>query len=364
MIRRSVVLALGLGLMSCNGKHAATTAPAPAPVIVAQAQVKTVPVAVRSIGNVEAMASVAVRSRVAGPILQVHIADGAEVKKGQPLFTIDPEPFKITLAGAEAQLGRDKALLEKAKSDVARYEKLVEKEYVTREQYEGALASAGSLAQTIEADKAEVDTARLNVSYSTITAPITGKAGTVTLRTGNLVKANDDPPLVTILQMKPIYVTFSIPEKRLPEVREASDKHQLDVRAWNKGESSEGHPGRLAFIDNTVDTTTGTIKLRGEFPNEDQALWPGQFVQVALTVSEQPNVVVVPASAIQVGQQGSYVYVVKPDNTAEMRPVQVGRTEDGSAIVANGLAGGDSVVIDGQLRVVNGAKVAPKAPTP
>ncbi|HEX4823778.1 MAG TPA: efflux RND transporter periplasmic adaptor subunit [Candidatus Polarisedimenticolaceae bacterium] len=361
MIRRLLFLAVGLGLASCGDKQAATAPPAPAPVVVAKAEVKTVPVAIRSIGNVEAMASVAMRSRVAGSILEVHIADGADVTKGQTLFTIDPEPFKIALAGAEAQLGRDQALLEKAKSDVARYEKLVEKEYVTREQYEGAVAQSGSLAQTIQADKAAVDAARLNVSYCTITAPINGKAGTVMLRTGNLVKANDDPPLVTILQMKPIHVTFSIPEKRLPEVREASAKHQLDVRASNKGETGGGHPGRLAFIDNTVDTTTGTIKLRGEFPNDDRALWPGQYVEVALTVSEQADVVVVPASAIQVGQQGSYVYVVKQDNTAEMRPVQIGRTENGAAIVASGLAGGDTVVIDGQLRVVNGAKVAPKA---
>jgi len=360
MIRRSLVPALAAALCSCNGKQAATTAPPPAPVVVAQAEVKTVPVSLRAIGNVEAMASVAVRSRVAGAILKVHIADGADVTRGQTLFTIDPETYKIALAGAEAQLGRDQALLEKAKSDVARYEKLVQKEYVTREQYEGAVAQSGSLAQTIEADRAAVDAARLNVSYCSITAPITGKAGTVTLRTGNLVKVNDDPPLVTILQMKPVYVTFSIPEKRLQEVRAASNQHQLDVRAWNKGESSEGHPGRLAFIDNTVDTTTGTIKLRGEFPNDDRGLWPGQFVEVALTVAQQPNVVVVPASAIQVGQQGSYVYVVKQDGTAEMRPVSVGRTENGSVIVASGLSGGDTVIVDGQLRVVNGAKVAPK----
>jgi multidrug efflux system membrane fusion protein len=211
MMRRFLFTALALAAAGCNGKQAATPPPPPAPVVVAQAEVKTVPVALRAIGNVEAMAQVAVHSRVAGAILQVHIDDGADVKKGQPLFTIDPQPFKIALAGAEAQLARDSALLEKAKSDVARYEKLVAKEYVTREQYEGAVAQAGSLAQTIEGDRSMVDTARLNLSYCTITAPISGKVGVVALRTGNLVKANDDPPLVTILQMRPVYVNFSIP---------------------------------------------------------------------------------------------------------------------------------------------------------
>jgi len=362
--RPVAALALCAVLVGCNGKQAAAPPPAPAPVVVAQAEVKTVPVALRAIGNVEAMASVALRSQVAGPILRVHIADGADVVKGQALVTIDPQPFKIALAGAEAQFARDQATLEKAKSDVARYEKLVAKEYVTREQYEAAIAQADSLTQTIEADRAAVDAARLDVSRCTIVAPITGKAGIVTFRAGNLVKANDDPPLLTILQMRPVYVTFSIPEKRLPEVRAAFDRHRLDVRAWNRGETGDGHPGNLAFIDNTVDTATGTIRLRGEFPNDDRGLWPGQFVEVSLTVAEQRDVVVVPSSAIQVGQQGSYVYVVKQDGTAEMRPVSVDRTVGSETIVANGIAGGDTVVTDGQLRIVPGGKVAPKTAGP
>ena len=360
MTRRSTaVLLVPVLLAGCKGRPQAASAPPPAPVVVAQASVKTVPVALRAIGNVEAIDSVAVRPRVAGPILKVHIQDGAEVRRGQPLFTIDPQPYRIALAGAEAQLARDQALLEKAESDVARHEKLVAKEYVTREQYEAAVAQAASLAQTIEADRAAADAARLDVTYCTITAPISGKAGSVTLRTGNLVKANEDPPLVTILQMQPVYVTFSIPEKALTEVRAEAGKRRLTVRAWNRGEGGEGHPGTLAFIDNTVDPSTGTIRLRGEFPNDDRGLWPGQFVEVSLAVTEQPDVVVVPAAAIQVGQQGSYVYVVK-DGTAEMRTVVVDRTVAGESIVAEGLAGGDMVIVDGQLRVVPGGKVVAK----
>ena len=365
-------LDLGLGALlaglvaaaACKTEAQAPTTPPPAPVVVAKAEIKTVPISIRGIGNVEAIASVAVRSRVAGQILDVHVTDGADVTRGQTLFEIDPAPYKIALAATEAQLARDEALHDKAQSDVARYEKLVAKEYVTREQYESTTSQAASLAETIRADKAAVDQAKLDLSYCTIAAPIAGRTGSVTLRAGNLVKANDDPPLVTILQTHPIYVNFSVPERYLGEVRARAAEGSLPVHALNRGETRDGHLGKLAFVDNAVDVTTGTIRLRGEFPNDDRALWPGEFVEVSLTVGEQKNVVVVPSSAIQVGQQGNYVYVVGQDMTAKLQPVVVDRAVGTESILAQGVSGGETIIVDGQIRVVPGAKVAAQAATP
>jgi multidrug efflux system membrane fusion protein len=353
-----VALIAPLAAAGCNGEAAkGPTGPLPAPVVVGKAVKTTVPVVLHGIGNVEAMAQVDVRSRVAGQILSVVIKDGADVRKGQVLFEIDPEPFRIALEQAKAQLARDQALSKKAKDDVARYAKLVDKEYVTREQYESAVSQEASLAATIQADQAAVDDAELNLSYCTIRAPITGRAGSVNLRAGNLVKANDDPPLVSILQIEPVYVTFSVPEKNLAEIRARAAVSPLTVRAWNRGESGDGHAGTLAFIDNSVDVQTGSIRLRGVFPNVDRALWPGQFAEVALTLADEKNAVIVPSPAVQVGQQGSYVFVVGANDTAEMRPVVVERTEGNMSVIASGLSGGETVVTDGQLRVVPGGKV-------
>jgi multidrug efflux system membrane fusion protein len=344
---------------ACTGNAAKTPqAPPPPPVVVGQAVRRTVPVSLHGIGNVESVASVAVRSRVAGQILTVHIADGADVVKGQLLFAIDPAPYQIALAQSEAQLARDKALLEKAVNDAARYAKLVEKEYVTREQYESATSQAASLAATIQSDEAAVKDARLSLSYCTIAAPISGRAGSVNLRAGNLVKVNDDPPLVTILQVRPVNVTFSFAEKYLGEVRSHSASSHLVVRAKDRGEKGDGHLGLLTFIDNAVDMTTGTIRLKAEFPNDDRGLWPGQFVEVELTLSEQRNALVVPSTAIQVGQQGSFVFVVGADGTAQARSVVVDRMIGNETVLASGLDGGETVITDGQIRVVPGAKVA------
>ena len=347
--------------MGCGGGAKPTAAQSPPPVIVGQAVQRTVPVSLRAIGNVESTASVAVRSRVAGQILMVHIKDGADVVKGQALFTIDPEPFRIALDRAEAQLARDKALLQKADADVARFAKLVDKEYVTREQYESAVSQAAAQAATIRSDEAAASDARLSLSYCTITAPISGRSGVVNLRAGNLVKVNDDPPLVTILQVRPVYVTFSVPEKHLDDVRKHAAEGKLEVRAVSRGEEGEGHAGVLTFIDNEVAATTGTIRLRGEFPNDDRGLWPGEFVEVSLRLAEQKDAVLVPSSAMQVGQQGSYVYVVDAGGTAQLRPVVVDRTIGDETVLASGLEGGETVVTDGQIRIVPGGKVAVQA---
>jgi membrane fusion protein, multidrug efflux system len=362
IVLHSLLACAGALVLASCGKDAAktTAAPPPPPVVVAQAARRTVPVSLRGIGNVESVASVAVRSRVAGQILSVHIEDGADVTKGQVLFSIDAEPFRIALDRAEAQLARDQALLEKANNDTARYAKLVEKEYVTREQFESATSQAASLAATIKSDNAAVNDAKLSLSYCTIAAPISGRAGTVNLRAGNLVKVNDDPPLVTILQVKPVRVTFSLPEKYLSEVRARAAAGRVAVRAAERGDKGDGHQGTLIFIDNTVDMTTGTIRLKAEFPNDDRGLWPGQFVEADLTLSEQKDALMIPSTAVQVGQDGSFVFVVGADGTAQVRPIVVDRMLGEETVVASGLTDGETVITDGQIRVVPGTKVAAK----
>ena len=342
----------------CGGGTRSAAPPPPPPVVVGQVVRRTIPVALRAIGNVESVESVAVRSRVAGQILDVRIRDGADLVKGQTLFLIDPEPFRIALDQAEAQLARDQALLEKAQRDLARYAKLVDKEYVTREQYESAASLAASQAATIQSDEAMAKEARLNLSYCTITSPISGRAGSINLRAGNLVKVNDDPPLVTILKIRPVYVTFSVPEKHLADVRRHAAAGALTVTAVSRGDTGPGHDGVLTFIDNEVNAATGTIRLRGEFDNNDSGLWPGEFVDVSLKLAEQKDAVIIPSPAVQVGQQGSYVFVVGDDQTAQMRPIAVDRTIGDETVVSSGLEGGETVITDGQLRVVPGGKVA------
>jgi multidrug efflux system membrane fusion protein len=356
-----LTLVAACAAVGCGGTTKSAPAPAPPPVVVGQAVRRTVPVTLAAIGNVESVASVAVRSRVAGQILEVRIKDGADLVKGQTIFIIDPEPFRIAVEQAEAQLARDQALLDKAQRDLARYAKLVDKEYVTREQYESASTLAASQAATIQSDEAVAKEARLNLSYCTIVAPISGRAGSVNLRAGNLVKIGDDAPLVTILKIEPVYVTFSVPEKYLSEVQARAAAGALTVRAAARGDKGDGHPGRLTFIDNTVDRTTGTIRLKAEFANEDRGLWPGQFVETTLILSEQKDALVVPSTAIQVGQNGSYVFVVGQDGKAQPRPVVVDRTLGAETVIASGLDGGETVVTDGQLRIIPGAAVSIQA---
>jgi multidrug efflux system membrane fusion protein len=351
-----------LASASCNGKAATTNQGPPAPpVVVAQAVKRTVPVSLHGIGNVESLSSVAIKSLVTGQILKVHIADGADVVKGQPLFTIDPEPYRIAAARAEAQLARDTALARKAADDAARFESLVDQGIVTRSEYDNAVAQAAAMAAAVKGDEAAARDAKLSESYCTIKAPISGRVGSVSLKAGNLVKVNDDPPLVTLLQVRPVYVSFSVPEKYLPEVRAHAASGKLRVHAKARGETGDGHDGTLAFIDNSVDTTTGAIRLKAEFANDDRGLWPGQFVDAELVLAEQSDAVLVPTTAIQVGQAGSYVYIVKDDSTAELRPVTVDRAIGGETVISEGLSGGETVITDGQIRVVPGAKVAPAA---
>ena len=361
-MRTLAVILLAAASLAC-GRDAGPVAATPqaAPVVVKQVVRRDIPVTLRSIGNVAALATVDVRAQVDGKVLEVRFAEGADVRKGQALFVIDAEPYRIATARAEAQLARDQALLQKAKGDVERYGKLVEKEFVTREQYETAVSQAGSLEATIRADEAALAAARLDLARTTIEAPISGRAGTIRVDAGNLVRANGDP-LVTILATRPVRASFSVPEKYLSEIRRRSALGALRVRALAPGETGEGHAGSLTFIDNAVDRTTGTIRLEATFPNDDQALWPGQFVELTVELSVQADAVIAPTAAIQAGQQGPYVFVIRDDGTAEMRPVVVDRAMGDESVIAQGLSGGETVVTDGQLRIVPGAKVAVAPP--
>jgi membrane fusion protein, multidrug efflux system len=340
-----------------QGRSAGGRAREAVPILVATAAQKTMPLQVRAVGNVEAYSTVAVKSQVTGVLTQAHFKEGQNVKKGQLLFTIDPRPFEAALKQAEANLARDAAQLENAQEQARRYLELVKKQFVSKEQYDQIRTNAAALEAVVEADKAAVDNAKVQLSYCYIYSPIDGQLGTLLVHEGNLVRVNDATPLVVINQVAPIYLTFSVPEQNLPDIRRHMAAGSLKVEA--RFPSDEGRPeqGNLAFIDNAVDRTTGTIKLKAEFKNEDKRLWPGQFINVALTLTTQSDAVVIPAEAIQVGPEGQHVFVVKPDNSVEVRPVVVARTDEGEAVIAQGLQAGEQIVREGQFLLSAGSKV-------
>jgi multidrug efflux system membrane fusion protein len=360
---RTLVSTLALAVVACGGKQQ-KPAQAPVPVTVARTVQKTVLVQFRAIGRVEPIANVAVRARIGGELTKVGFAEGRSVRAGDILFFIDPRQYEAALRQAEAQLARDQVLLRKAEEDVKRYADLVKKDFVTKEQYDLMVANAESLQATVAADQANADNARLQVAYCTIKAPVSGRTGNLMVKIGNLVKANDDNPLVTLNETRPIYVSFSVPAQLLPAITERGGD-TIAVTATPPEGSGAPSEGTLSFVDNAVDPSTSTILLKATFPNEDERLWPGQFVDVVVTLGEEPNRVVAPSQAVQTGQQGQYVYVVKDDGTAEMRPVKVARMDEIEAVIAGGLAPGETVVTDGQLRLVPGSRVSVKeAPKP
>lgn len=329
----------------------------PVPVTAAEAVKKDVPLVVSAIGTVEAFNTVSVKALVAGQIMKVHVAEGQDVKKGDLLFTIDPRPFQAALDQAQARLARDRAQLVSAQAQDRRYTDLVKKDYVTQQQADDATATAGALAATVKADEADVQTARLSLAYCSIRAPIDGRLGNMTVKEGNLVKANDTPSLVTLNQITPVYVAFSVPEQQLGDVRREASGRELAVTASFPDHPEATYAGKLTFIDNAVDNGSGTILLKATFPNEDRALWPGQYVNVSMVLATLKDAVTVPEEAVQQGQQGYYVYVIKGDGTVEMHTVSVVQRLDGQATIKDGVTGGDRVVTDGQLRLVPGAKV-------
>lgn len=327
------------------------------PVLVATAIQKAMPLQIRAVGNVEAYSTVSVKSQVTGVLTQAHFKEGQNVKKGQLLFTVDPRPLEAVLKQAEATLARDVAQLQNAREQARRYAELVKKQYVSQEQYDQIRTNADALEAVVEADKAAVENAKVQLSYCYIYSPIDGQVGSLLVYEGNLVRVNDATPLVVINQVTPINVTFSVPEQNLADIRRHMAHGGLKVEA--QFQSDEGRPeqGVLAFVDNAVDRTTGTIKLKAEYKNQDRRLWPGQFVNVALTLSTQADAVVVPSEAIQVGQEGQHVFVVKPDNSVEMRPVVVARTDEGEAVIAKGLQAGEQIVREGQFLLGPGSRV-------
>lgn len=346
---------------SCAKKQEPVKKP-PAPVSVGTVVQKTVPVQIRAIGNVEAYSTIQVKSQIGGELLRVHFREGQDVKKGDLLFTIDPRPYEAMIKQAEANLAKDISQLEYAREEVGRYAELVKKGYVAKEQYEQFRTNAAALEATTNADKAVLDNARLQLKYCYIYSPVTGRTGSLASNQGNLIKANADSAMVVINQVQPIYVDFSVPEQYLAEIKKYMAAGKLKVSAFISGRDdsrNDGGPeeGLLSFVDNTVDPTTGTIKLKGTFENPKKRLWPGQFVDAVLTLTSQPNAVVAPTSAVQTGQNGQYVFVVRKDNTVESRPVVVNMTSGDESVIGKGLNPGETVVTDGQLRLAPDAKV-------
>ena len=326
------------------------------PVVAELADRKNIPLQLKTIGNVEAFNAVSIKALVGGNVEGVYFREGQDVAKGSLLFKIDPAPYEAALRQAEANLARDVAQAKNAEEQAKRYAILVQKEYVAKDQYDQIRANADALAAVVDADRAAVENSRLQLSYCTIKSPINGRAGSVLVNAGNIIKAND-LALTTINQIVPIYVAFSLPEQNLADIKKYSARGELRVEAVIPGDEKQPVRGELTFIDNAVDMTTGTIKLKGTFKNLDKRLWPGQFVDVILTLTTERDRVIVPSQAVQTGQQGQYVYVVKDDLTAELRVVMPGRTYQTWTIIDKGVAAGEKVVTDGQLRLVPGAKV-------
>jgi multidrug efflux system membrane fusion protein len=324
---------------------------------------KDVPVEVAANGTVQAYSVVNITSRVDGQVMKIHLQEGQEVKKGQLLFSIDDRPFQAILEAAQSNLARDRIKLEKAQKDARRYADLFKKDYVTKSQAEQTQTDAESLEAVVKGDEAALENARLNVSFCRIVSPITGRAGSILINEGNLVKANDSKPLMVINQVQPIYVEFSVPEQRLQEIQSQMAIHDLEVLAAAPGRRNETKKGRLTFLDNTIDPNTGVIRLKATFDNKDNSLWPGRFVNVVLLLGMRPQAIVVPSAAIQMGQEGSYVFIVKNDLTVELRDVTSGAQMDDQTVIEKGLIAGETVVTDGQLMLFPGAKVTLKNDT-
>ncbi len=383
-----LTLIISILAAGCSSPQAQSGPPVfpPVPVTTGQVVEESVPIQVKTVGTAEASSTVEVKSQVAGPLLNVKFAEGANVSRGDLLFEIDPRPFNEALRQAEAALAKDQAQLrvaeanlarsqaqlKNARSDAARFEQLSKEGISTRQQEDqvrttaevaehsvsGEAANIESIRAAIDSDRAAVEQAKLNLAYCQIHAPITGRVGNLLLHPGNLVKANGDTALVVINQVKPIFVNFGIPERYLTAVAQEQSRRKLRVDVATEKDSMP-ISGTLSVIDNSVDPNTGTIRLKAAFDNSEGRLWPGQFVNVVLTLDTQ-KALVIPSEGVQVGQQGSFLYVVKADQTVEPRPVGVGQTFSGKIVVEKGLSAGETIVTDGQSRLFPGAKISTK----
>jgi len=359
--RSAWLLAVLTILAGCAGKKGG---PPPVPVIVGKSAVQPEPLSLNVVGTVEPIEAVAVKAQVGGVVTQVNFIEGQDVSAGQLLFQIDPRSFQAALNAATAQMSRDSSQAANAEIQATRYSDLVQKDYVTQEQFDAVRTQAEALKATVRMDEAAVEQARLNLGWASIAAPISGRTGSLLVKKGNIVRAND-LPLVVINQIRPIRVSFAVAENQLPLVRKYAASKPLEVHV--KTSRTDGRPeamGRLGFIDNEVDASTGTFNMKAVFPNEDSSLWPGQFVDVELVLAVEPHALTVPAGAVVTGQDGTFVFVVGSDNKAEKRPVKVNRTLDAITVIDEGLKAGETVVTDGQMRLVPGATVEIKSGAP
>ena len=357
-IMPACLLALAMFSASCQqAANSKQTNGVPAvPVTVAQAEQREVPITLSAVGNMLPYSTVQIKTMVSAEIMHAGFKDGDFVKKGQLLFQLDPRTFEADLVKAKGQLEKDRATAVTARSNANRYTALYKEGVVARELYEQMISTAEQAEAAVVADQGAVESARVSVTFTKIYSPINGQTGGMQLYPGNVSKAND-LPLVTINQIEPIYASFSIPEQFLPEVKQRLAKGGLKVEATIPNTGLRVDVGKVTFIDNTVDRTTGMITLRATFPNKDHVLWPGQFITVVLTLNNRPNATIVPFQAVQSGQQGSYMYVVKQDKTVEMRLVKVGPQYKEQLVIDDGVKPGETVVTDGHIRLVPGAKV-------
>jgi membrane fusion protein, multidrug efflux system len=341
-----------------NGPRATAQTSAPLiPVTAGVVTAQNVPVYLQGIGSVQAYNMVTIKTRVDGQIVQVNFKEGQEVKEGDPLFQIDPRPYQAALEQSQAAKQKDQAQLVGAKLDLDRYAKLLGTGYQTRQSYDEQTALVGQVEGAIKGDQAAIDNALLNLGYANIRSPIDGRTGARLVDKGNLVHAADNTALVTITELKPIFVSFTLPQDTLDEIRQQQQQAPLAVRAYSSDGSTLLSEGKLTLIDNSIDQTTGTIHLKARFDNLDERLWPGEFVSLRVILKTRPNVATVPAQTVQEGPDGNYAYIIKPDNTVERRAVEVAAIQDGIAVITKGLGPGERVVVDGQYRLTQGARV-------
>jgi multidrug efflux system membrane fusion protein len=351
------MLGAGIALLGCGQEPTHDPVSRIVPVSVQTAAKSSVPLEISVIGNVVPIATIAVKSRVDGQVQRVFFSEGQYVKKGEPLFQIDARPFRVALAQARANLARDAAQARNAELEEKRSSTLIRDKLISQQEYDQKSMQLETLRAAVQADQAMVDNAQVNLDYCAISSPVSGRTGSLQIAAGNLLKANSDPPLVVIRQISPIYVSFAAPAERLTEIRKYSERGALRVQVSQPGVNTAPTQGSLTFIDNTVDTGTGTIGMKATFANEDGALWPGQFARVSLFLSDLPDAVVVPARAVQAGQQGDHVFVVADGRTVQSRAVKTGVRFGELVVIEQGVAAGEQVVTDGQLNLVSGAKI-------
>jgi len=366
-MRRAILLALFLAIVGAGAWYvqsrtnqappAAGSTSAAAPVLAAIVQQKPMPVQIETVGRVQAISTVSVRSRIDGVIRRVAVDDGQQVKAGDLLFELDDQEAQAELQTAAANLARDRAQLEIAKRDEERMQPLAAKDFASRQQLDQLRANVAATEGTVNADEAQLEAAKIRLSYTLIRAPIDGRIGTIASKIGSSIRPNDTTALMTINQLRPIYVAFAVPQRYLGDVQDAMQAGPLPVTATIPGREHETQSGTVSFIENEVDAATNTLSVKASFANAADRLWPGQYVNVVVTLRVDPEAIVVPAEAVQAGQTGSYVFVIREDDTVEMRPVEIARAAGQETVIASGLKVGERVVTDGQLRLEPGTKV-------